>query len=128
MDITLFLAKIIGIYALVGGLSGLFYAERMQKAMAEATKSYLLPYFDGAIALLTGLMIVMFHNMWETPVQMIVSAVGWIAIIEGLAMMLLPHKMIMGVAKALTSKQAAMGWSIVAILIGAYLVYMGFLV
>tara|TARA_B100000745_G_scaffold168274_1_gene110065 strand:+ start:310 stop:696 length:387 start_codon:yes stop_codon:yes gene_type:complete len=128
MDLTLLLTQIIGIYLLVAGLSGLFYAERMQKAMAEMTRSYLLPYFDGALALLLGLLLVLNHNVWDSAAEIIISLFGWIALVEGLALMLLPHGFIMGIAKKMVSKQAATGWSIIAILLGAYLAYMGFLV
>jgi len=127
MELTLLLTKILGVYMLVAGLSGLFYPDRMQKALAEMTKSYLLPYFDGALALLIGLLIVLHHNVWNTASEIIVSLFGWIALVEGAAMMLLPHGFIMGVAKAFSSKQAATGWSIIAILLGAYLAYVGFL-
>jgi len=51
MDLTIFLAQIMGVYILVSGLSGLLHGERIQKALTEATRSYVIPYFDGAIAL-----------------------------------------------------------------------------
>ncbi len=127
MDLTLLLTKIFGVYLLVAGLSGLFYADRMQKAMAEMTRSYLLPYFDGAIALLLGLLVVLHHNMWNTGAEIIVSLFGWVALVEGIALMLLPHGFVMGIAKKMASKQAASAWSIIALLLGAYLVYTGFL-
>ncbi|XKT75168.1 MAG: hypothetical protein ACJKSS_00020 [Patescibacteria group bacterium UBA2103] len=127
MELTLFLAKVLGIYALVGGLSGLFYPARMQKALAEVTKSYIFPYFDGAIALILGLVVVLNHNLWNTAVEIIISLFGWAAIVEGVAMMLLPHNTIVKIANAFGSKQAAMGWSVLAIIIGAYLAYVGFL-
>jgi len=127
MELTLLLTKILGVYMLAAGLSGLFYPSRIQKALSEMTKSYLLPYFDGALALILGLLIVLHHNVWNSATEIIISLFGWIALAEGLALLLLPHGFVMGLAKAFSSKQAASGWSIIAILLGAYLVYAGFL-
>lgn len=127
MDITLLIAKIFGVYALVGGLSGLLYPARMQKALSEATRSYLVPYFDGALALIIGLLIVLSHNVWGTFTEVVVSLIGWIAILEGIVLLLLPHDTIARVATKLSSKEAAIGWSVLAIVLGAYLSYVGFI-
>ncbi|XKT74778.1 MAG: hypothetical protein ACJKTH_01680 [Patescibacteria group bacterium UBA2163] len=127
MDITLLIAKIFGVYALVGGLSGLLYPARMQKALSEATRSYLLPYFDGALALIIGLLIVISHNVWGTFTEIIISLIGWIAIIEGAALFLLPHNTIVGFAKIFSSREVTMGWSVLAIVLGAFLTYVGFI-
>ncbi|MEX0917153.1 MAG: hypothetical protein WDZ90_01370 [Candidatus Paceibacterota bacterium] len=128
MELTIFLAQIIGVYMLVGGLSGLLYADRMQKAMAEIKNSYILPYFDGTIALFVGLLIVLTHNVWEGAAAIIVTLVGWLAVLEGVAMMLLPHDTIMQIAGRLSSRNTAMGFSVIAILAGGYLVWFSFFV
>ena len=126
MDLTLFLAQVFGIYALVGGLSGILHQERMRKALQEVTRSYLIPYFDGVIALLVGLLIVLTHNVWDSLVAGVISLIGWLAIIEGVAMLLLPQKMIVAVARLFDSKGAVLIWSVVALLLGVYLIYVGF--
>ena len=128
MDLTIFLAQIMGVYILVSGLSGLLYGERMQKALTEATKSYLLPYFDGAIALIVGLIVVLTHNIWTGSVATLVTLIGWIILIEGFAMLLLPHKTLVSFAQKFSSKQMAMGWSVLAVIVGAFLTYQGFFV
>lgn len=92
------------------------------------SKSYILPYFDGALALILGLLVVLTHNLWGSIEEIVVSLFGWIAIVEGLALMLLPHGFVMGFAKKMSSKQAVMAWSILALLLGAYLSYTSFLV
>lgn len=128
MELTLLLTQILGVYMVIGGLSGIFYPARMQKALSEMTRSYILPYFDGALALLVGLLIVLNHNLWSSANEIIISLFGWIAVIEGTVLMLLPHNFIMGFLKRMYTKQFLMGWSILAIIIGAYLTYLGFLI
>jgi len=59
---TTFLAQLLGVYLLVAGVSGLLYPGRMRKALAEFSRSNVLPYFDGALALIFGLVIVLLHK------------------------------------------------------------------
>ena len=125
---TVFLAQVIGVYMLVGSLSGLLYPARMQKAMAEFSKSYILPVFDGALALIVGLLIVLTHNVWEGLAATLITLVGWIAVIEGLAMFLLPQETMMRFAERLGSKSATSAFCVIGVIIGGYLVYYGFVV
>jgi len=126
MDLTLFLTKVIGIYVLVAGISGLLYPTRAKRAMEEVTRSYILPYFDGAIALIVGLLIVLTHNVWEGLNATIVTLIGWAALVEGFAMLLLPQETLASIAKHFSARSMVMAWSVIAIVIGAYLTFVGF--
>lgn len=127
MDLTMFLAQVLGVYMLVAGVSGLLYPDRMQRAMAEVKKSYIMPYFDGVLALIFGLLIVLTHNIWTGSAATIITLIGWVAIVEGLVMFLLPHDTIMKLAGRLSGKNVATGFSVLAVIIGGYLAYVGFL-
>ena len=123
---TMFLAKIIGIYLLVGSLSGLLHPQRMRNAMSDFMKSTILPFFDGALALIVGLLIVLTHNVWTDLASTIISLVGWIAVVEGFVMLLLPEESLKGLMKGLTSKSLATALMLVGVVAGAYLTYVGF--
>ena len=127
MDVTLFLAQIMGVYFVVVGVGALLNPARMKGAMQEAKRSYLLPYFDGAIALVVGLLIVLNHNVWDGLLETLVSLVGWIAVVEGVLMMLLPQKTISGMMEAMMGAQMARLMGVVATVVGLYFVYNGFL-
>jgi len=123
-SLTLFLAQVMGVYLLITGVSGLLYPDRMQKAMREFNKSTLFPYFDGAIALIVGLLVLLSHNVWNDLTTSLVTLVGWLAVLEGLAMFLLSED----VLKQMTNKLVDMGriLGLVAVVAGGYLVYAGF--
>ena len=123
---TIFLAQVIGIYLLVGSVAGLLHPRRMKEAMGDFMKSSILPFFDGALALIIGLLIVLTHNVWTDLAAIIITLIGWLAIIEGLAMFLLPEESLRGLMKGLTSKSLATVLMLVGIVAGAYLVYVGF--
>ena len=127
MDLTLFLAQIMGVYFLVVGVGALLNPARMKGAMEEARRSYLLPYFDGAIALVVGLLIVLMHNVWDGLLESLVSLVGWIAVVEGVLMMLLPQKTISTMVQKVMGAQMARLIGVAAVVLGLYFVYHGFL-
>ena len=126
MDLTLFLAQVIGVYVLVGSLSALLYPKRIEAALREVKKSYLFPYFDGALALIFGLLIVLTHNVWDGLAASLVTLVGWLGLVEGGVMMLLPQESIVKIAEKFSGRKAAMGWAIVGLVVGGYLTYFGF--
>ncbi|NQV93272.1 hypothetical protein HQ403_02110 [Candidatus Kaiserbacteria bacterium] len=127
MDITLFLAQIMGIYFLVAGVGILMNPARMKGAMEEAKRSYLLPYFDGAIALVMGLLIVLTHNMWDGLLESVISLVGWIALLEGVLMLTLPQKTISGMMQHFMGANLGRFMGVVSVVVGLYFVYNGFL-
>lgn len=128
MDLTLLLTQILGVYMLAGGASALLYPDRARRAIEEVSKSYIIPYFDGALALVIGLLIVLLHNVWDGLNAIIVTIFGWLALAEGLAMMLLPQETIAGIAKSLSTRGSIKTWALIALIVGAYLTYVGFLV
>ena len=126
MSLTIFLAQVIGIYFLMAGASAMFYPQRLGRATREMAKSYIMPYFDGALALIVGLLIVLTHNVWVDLTSSVVTAVGWLAVAEGAVMFLLPQSTIAKFIECMSSKRAGTIFAIITIVVGAYLVYSGF--
>lgn len=126
MDLTLFLSQVLGIYILVASLSALLYPKRLERAMKDFSKSYLFPYFDGALALIFGLLIVLTHNLWEGLAASLITLIGWLAVLEGFAMFLLPHESVIKIGERLCNRQTMTAWSVVGLLVGGYLAYAGF--
>ena len=126
MDLTLFLSQVIGVYLFVGSLSALLYPRRVKHAAEEISRSYILLYFDGALALIVGLIIVLLHNVWVGLPATIVTLVGWLAVLEGFLMMLLPQASIRKLMDGLMTPPLAKTFGVVGLVAGAYLVYVGF--
>jgi len=126
MDLTQFLSQLIGIYVLVASLSALLYPKRVEKALREVGKSYLFPYFDGALALIFGLLIVLVHNVWDGLAASLVTLIGWLAVIEGGIMLLLPQESIVKLAEKFAGRTTAVAWSVAGLAVGGYLTYVGF--
>ncbi|HTV93994.1 MAG TPA: hypothetical protein VMG98_14910 [Verrucomicrobiae bacterium] len=85
-----------------------------------------LMWVTGVFTLLFGLWIVLTHNRWSGGgVAVIVTLYGWIALIKGLLFEWLPLPMQAGFYQALHLEQFFSWYAVVALVLGAYLVYGG---
>ena len=123
---TLDLAKAYGVYILVTGLAGLFASDRWKLVMEDYTRSPGLTYLTAAIVFGLGLVLVTLHNLWTDPLAIIVSLIGWIVLIEGVALMALPEALLKFGAAAVASRNTTRIWAIFALIAGALLLFAAF--
>ena len=127
MDITLFLAQALGVYMTVIGISILMYPKRTSKAIHEMVSDHFVPYFGGAMALVLGLLIVLTHNVWNDLTTSAISLLGWVALVKGMLLFLLPHDSFAELAEKFNSRHALTTWGVIALVVGVYLLYSGFI-
>lgn len=126
--LTLFLAKLIGIIALVKGIAILTKKKECASIVGEFMNNRPLMYFVSVLELAGGLAIVLNHNIWSgSAVAVIITIMGWLMIIEGIAVSIVPFSSMMKLFKSFTTVGALRFWAIVAIVVGVYLSYVGFL-
>jgi uncharacterized protein YjeT (DUF2065 family) len=86
------LARLLGPVLLVMGI-GMLLDQRAYRAMAEEfLASRALIYISGLIALVTGLVIVNFHNRWAFGWPVIITIFGWLSLIGGVVRILAPDR------------------------------------
>jgi hypothetical protein len=66
-----------------------------------------------------GGVLILAHNIWTDPIAVIVSLIGWVALIEGLLIMVIPRPLL-GLSRRLVTNQRAV--SAFAIVVGALLI------
>ena len=92
MQTSLFLAKLIGPFLLAIG-AGMLANRVGYRAMAqELIRSRVLIYFAGILALLSGLAVVLTHNMWTADWRILITLIGWLAVIGGLFHIVFPEQ------------------------------------
>ena len=77
------LALLIGLYMLAGGVALLTDRENYSKIIDEFRSSAALTFIAGILVFMIGGVIVALHNVWTTPIRIVVSLIGWAALIEG---------------------------------------------
>lgn len=91
MEVSLFLAKLIGLYMLIQGITLFLRASDVKGMSKEFSKSPLTQVVVGSIALLVGLLIVMVHNEWGSYWQSLISTFGWLALMKGVLSLWAPE-------------------------------------
>ncbi|MEX1382797.1 hypothetical protein [Lutibacter sp.] len=93
MEISILIAKIIGIVYVSFGIGLLankaFYKETISNLFENS--GYLI--IGGFIAIVFGVFIIENHNIWEANWTVIISIIGWIALLKGILLLAFPTKL-----------------------------------
>lgn len=124
MDISVFLAKLIGLYLLIVTLLCIFRARQIKLTGKELVASRSALAVSAEISLIFGLVIAIDHPIWEYSWRGLITVLGYLMILRGIMRFAFPTQV-----KKLASKMMNKSiWPILVIMliIGAYLTYCGF--
>ena len=83
-------------------------------------------FYGGIIALVVGILLISYHNVWEKSWIVIITVIGWGALVKGIALILFPDRF-----KFLKKFYKSSGyWNVQAvaiIVLGLVLGYFGFI-
>ncbi len=125
MELSLFLAKLIGLYFLIVAGLWIFRKAEFERFLNDFVSSVGLTGFSGIISLVLGLMIVIGHPIWEVSWRGLITLIGLLFIIQGILRIGF-NSNAQGVFKKWIDSRGY--WVVLAILIvlGGYLTYNGF--
>ena len=93
-------------------------------ALAESvSRDPLLIFVSGVLMFIAGLAIVRVHNRWEADWTVLVTVLGWIALIGGLARMMFPTELAAMATKVSQDKGLIAAEAVVLLVVGAFLSY-----
>jgi uncharacterized membrane protein HdeD (DUF308 family) len=126
MSISLFLAKVIGIYLLVAGIF-IIRNYRSQKDVArDIIEDNALRYIFGSASLLIGLLIIAAHNNWTEGWKIVITVIGWATLLKGVATFLIPKEKMLSLIEKFGSPNWYLMGGIIWTVLGLYLSYIGF--
>lgn len=126
MALSIFLAKLLGIYMILVGLIFMIRRKALMPAMQEVIKNKALIYIIAILELLAGIAIVLSHNIWVLGFEVIITIVGWLMIVEGVLYLLLPGKYLQKLLGKFNTPVWYGAGGVAAVIIGAYLVARSF--
>jgi hypothetical protein len=94
--------------------------------MKEFIGSKALIYITGLLALVAGLAIVNAHNLWEPDWRVIITILGWLAIVRGVASLLFPANVQAMGEHMLASSVGLLAAAAITVALGAVLTFMGY--
>lgn len=89
MDVSLFLAKFWGWYLLIFFFILSFNPDRIRQINNDL-KDEKFQMLISFIAIVMGLVSVLFHNVWEPTWKFIITLLGWTALFSGLGLFVFP--------------------------------------
>ncbi len=125
---TLFLSRLLGLFFLICGLAMLLHKSIYTVALATVAFDPLAMRWIALVITLVGLAMVLAHNVWsKPPVVVIVTLLGWLTLIKGLAYLFLPARWLEGFFQAMLNCGVCIYTAPAFLLVlGAYLTYEGF--
>jgi hypothetical protein len=124
METSIYLAKLMGPIYLVIAIGMLLNRDHFRAVAKEVAASPALFYLSGVLALVIGGLIVLLNNVWSGwPV--VITLVGWAAILKGIVRTVLPTQATSWVAKVTANDTAMTAAGLVALALGAFLTAMG---
>jgi len=126
MELSILLAKVMGIYLVVAGVGVFLKQSSIRQAVNDFYKNDFLAYLAGAFTLILGLLVVLNHNIWESSWVVIVTILGWIILLKGAMYLLLSESVMKKLTGIFNNKSMYGLWSVIVIVLGAYLIYKGF--
>jgi hypothetical protein len=114
---------VIGIGIVLGlGMEGSSYSGMMKEFIANRG----LIFLTGVLALTAGLAIVNAHNLWVQDWRVIITILGWLAIIRGILNIVFPAVTQTVGDRVLASQGGMIAGAAITVALGAVLTYMGY--
>lgn len=126
MASTVLLSKVLGTFMIIVGAAVLLQRRAFAELVARFARDHTLRTLFSAIELLAGLFLVAMHSAWDTAPAIIVSLVGWLAVLESSAYLLLPERIVQAFLIPIARPSAIAPFGIVALVLGLYLGARGF--
>lgn len=125
MDISQFLAKVVGFYLVILGLACFTRRELLRTVIDDYFQNSALVVFGAAINLILGLLLVLSHNIWELNWKVIITIFGYLALLKGI-LHLFATQFSHRLAVKMRDSDAFVYAGVIYIALGAYLLYHGY--
>ena len=125
MNLSVFVAQVAAIVYLSVGvgmfLDRKYYAKFFENMFKDTTAMYI----GGFMALIAGFTLVTFHNDWVKSWEVLVTILGWLALVKGVMLLAFPST-ILDMTKSWFNNKNLGTYAVVVIFLGLVFGYFGF--
>jgi vacuolar-type H+-ATPase subunit I/STV1 len=125
---TVFLSRLLGLFYILATISMFLHKQTYVETVAALLQNPSVMFVVGIVTLLAGLAMVLAHNIWSRgAVAVLVTLIGWLALIKGLLFLFLPPQAEAEVfLRVLHYGQLYYMYAAISLVLGVYLTYRGF--
>jgi len=126
MERSILLARILSVVYVSAALGAIFSANHYRRLADDLFSNAGLTYVTGYMTVITGILVVHYHNTWTKSWPVFITVIGWGALLKGVALIAVPQ-VVHRVSTTLFSAWGATAFPYVAICFGLLFGYFGFL-
>lgn len=115
------IAGIMGPTVLAIGIAVLLNISALPALAEQIAHDAALVFLSGILLLVAGLAIVRVHNRWQDGWPVVVTILGWVCLISGLARLLLPTQLARIAGSAVQNTSMIVAVALVMVAVGAFL-------
>ena len=123
---TIIISRILGPMFIIIAIGLLVNIKNYQKMIGDFMSSPALVYIGGVMALIFGLLVVVFHNVWEVNLAVLITIFGWLGIIKGVVLLVFPNAMAKTCKMYQENSTLLTIHAVIVIILGGLISYMGF--
>ena len=127
METSIFIAKLLAVVYLAIGFGILLNQSYYRKGLDEMVSNAGIMYLGGFMALVIGFLMVTYHNIWVKSWIVLITILGWFALLKGLLLLILPKTMTRFSMSLFKKKNFLLIDGIIALILGFIFGYFGFL-
>lgn len=127
MDMSLFLAKVMGLYFLIISVAFLINMKRFKAMMTEMVDSPALLFTVGLMVLIMGILLIVSHTLWVANWQVLVTLVAWLVFLKGIMNVVFPKVAHSMAISFIRSPSASYLPILINLILGLIFCYYGFL-
>ena len=125
MELSIFIARSLGVIYLTVGIGLFLFRESYILVFRKILESPGYALLGGFMAIVGGMAMVTYHNLWVNDWRVIITIIGWVALIKGIILLLFPGYL--DLFKGLLQVRKGKGLTITIVLFGLIFTYLGFL-
>ena len=126
MEISIFLAKVIGLVSVISTTAVLIRYKESLALEEEAVKNPAVTYLSGFVILILGVLLVVSHSVWTLDWRLVITIMGWLVLLKGIGRIFFPKTVKKLIEKKRDDRRFLLVEAVV-LLVGLYLIYQGFI-
>lgn len=126
MELTVYLSQVLGLFLIICGIAIMVRRSYFAPVIGGFVEDRLTRMIVGVLELLAGLFLAISHTDWTTLPASIITAIGWLLVIEGTGYLLLSDTTLRSLIKMANTRAWYLIGGILSILLGVYLASYGF--
>jgi hypothetical protein len=125
MELSILIARITAVIYLSAAAGALINRDQYRRVAEDMFKNAALTYLMGFTAAIVGMIIVNYHNIWVGNWTVLITILGWLALIKGVLIIAVP-KLVERFSRMIFNGRLLRWFPYIAALLGFLFGYLGF--